>query len=232
MAIDGSYRENPYQQESALRTLAKYFLHGLLYSLLMIGVALVWAVLFIFLVVIGSIIGLVLGFLIFFIGIGWANKIIAGLIWDINSKGGWSLLGHGFVLLLGLFIVQSPWMFIDVFFTHSSLQVYAVYAIVQILVMAIVDGILGKKVASMFEEEGVTKSPLPKPRQSLQSLQRLPSAQQVKSFCPNCGVPFPYKDTDISPDGTAVCRQCGAVLHDPRYPRGNASDTRKDRSFP
>jgi hypothetical protein len=118
-----------------------------------------------------------------------------------------------------------PWMLVDVFFAGSSQQVYTVYAIVKFLVMAIIDGVLGKKVASMFEGEGVAPSPPAQPQR------RISSAQAVKSFCPNCGVPFPYKDTDINPDGTAVCRQCGAVLHDPKYPRGDSSDTRKDSSF-
>ncbi|RDE13383.1 MAG: hypothetical protein C4K49_08590 [Candidatus Thorarchaeota archaeon] len=160
MAIDVSSPGVQNQQDSALKTVGKYFLHGATYSLLMTGFVIVWAFVLLFLVLIGSIIGLVLGGLIIIMGVGWANKTIAGYIWGITAKGAWtSLLGHGLLLLTGLIIVQIPWSFINTFFSSSSLQVYAVYTVVQFLLMAVIDGVLGKRVASMFEEASVASTP-------------------------------------------------------------------------
>jgi len=205
----------------------KYFLHGLLYSLLMMAFAVVWAFFFVFLVVAGSIIGLMIGLGLFFMGMGLVNKFIAGSIWGINGRDAWtSLLGHGFVLFLGLVLVQLPWMLVDVFFVDASAQIYYVYVAVQFLVMAIVDGVVGRTVASMFEETG-TSTATWRPSQ-----QSSPTAAGAPYFCPYCGVSFPYKDADISPDGIAVCHQCGGTLHDPRYKRGDSSGTRGTRPFP
>lgn len=220
MAIDESHRSTKLEQESSLRIAGKYFLHGLLYSLLMNAFAVVWAFLLFLLAVLGSIIGIIVGFALFFIGMGLVNKAIAGWIWGIRARGAWtSLLGHGLYLFLVLFVVHLPWMFADLILAYASTEIGIVYEAFQFLVMAIVYGLVGKRVASSFEETGHVITTLP-PTQ-----QRFASATKGPSFCPACGAPFPYRDTDIGPDGMAVCRHCGAALHDSRYKRGDSSDT-------
>jgi hypothetical protein len=205
----GSYTGGEFKDNSSIELFGKYFIHGFVYSLLMVGALVVWIFILLFLLIIGSIIGLAVGFVVIFIIMGWINKSLAGWLWGIEARDAWtSLLGHGFVLFLVLLIVQIPSMLIDAYLAYSTPVVYLTWVVVNFIVYSLIDGFVGKRVASMFQESGTDYRVTP-------SSVHAPTAPY--NTCPVCGVVFPYRDVDIALDGTAACRKCGAILHDPRY---------------
>lgn len=166
MAIE-EFRGRDRYKESTLRTLEKCFLHGFLFFLLMTVVAFVWMFLLGWLWVVASLFGLGLGLLLFMMGIGWTNHTIAGAIWDIHTSSRWTrLVGHGTVLFLILVLVQIPFSFVGYFLEYAASQTYFAYvvvALVALLVVAVVDGEIGRTVASWFAESESVARTLPPP---------------------------------------------------------------------
>ena len=94
------------------RNLAKYFVHGLAFTILFFVLGLMWFGVLIFLVSVGFIIGLIIGLVVLFVIIGFLNSAITTYLW-FDVKGGiWSFFVHGFVLALSLVIANSILVFI------------------------------------------------------------------------------------------------------------------------
>jgi len=67
-----------------LNILLKYFLHGVSFSFLRLVLAIVWTIIAVALVFIGSIIGLIIGFLVLFYIIGGINAVLTDLIRGVS----------------------------------------------------------------------------------------------------------------------------------------------------
>ncbi len=138
--------------------LTKYFLHGLIFSLLFLALEIVWVFLFVFLVIIGYIVGLILGFIVLFFIIGGLNAVLTQSIWDTYIKQNWkSLLGHGIVLFIALILAAIPSLL--VYYAYSSL----IAEIFIFFVYCFVDGYVAKHVGFAFEEERYEDETLDEP---------------------------------------------------------------------
>jgi hypothetical protein len=105
-----------------------------------------WAVLLVFLMLIGFIIGLIIGFLILLFLIGGLNVVLTDEIWNIHTKDDWkSLLAHGFVLFIALIFAHVPGILINLV-VPSLATIIAVF-----IVYCFSDGYVSKKIAEFYE---------------------------------------------------------------------------------
>jgi hypothetical protein len=74
--------DQPHQKKSILR----YFIHGLLFSVLSLILGLASYFLLAVLLITGFIIGLVIGLILLFIIVGGVNTILTSYLWDIDIK--------------------------------------------------------------------------------------------------------------------------------------------------
>ena len=195
-------------EESPIMTLGRYWAHGFLYqiglvfALIPILFALVLLILFI------SIIGIVIGLALLFMVLGWVNKFLSGVIWKIQCRGAWtSLIGHGLVLILGILAISVPLIFVDVLLYTSPL----LYYIIQYGPVPIIQGFVAKAVAKYFEDKDAS---------TIYPTRKGGTAAGPMTTCPYCNAVFPYREIDITVEGTAPCRSCGAIIQDPRYGPG------------
>ena len=127
-----------------MQILAKYFVHGILFSAMFLVTVFVWAFIFVLLVIGGAFIGLILGFIVLFYIIGEINAFLADLIWDIPVTTDWkSLLLHGFALFFVLTIAQIPSFLVN--FIMPSLAT----TIVLFIVYCFIDGFIAKKLSEI-----------------------------------------------------------------------------------
>lgn len=129
------------------RTIWKYFIHGFLFSILMLVSFFVWVGVLVFLVTIGSFIGLLLGFIVLLLILSGLNSLLAQEIWSISIRTSWmSLLGHGLVLFIALIIAHVPTLVIGLTVPSSFTM------IILFIIEAFVDGFVAKNVAYWWEE--------------------------------------------------------------------------------
>ena len=142
----------PEEQSTVDRStlIAKCFLHGIAYSLLAIGLTFVSILLLVALVVIGSILGLLLGLLVLVMGVGYVNSFLSGYFWNIQTQTKWSsLLVHGLILMIAIGLASTPFMLLE-YLVGSFSPVFSVVAFpVLFVIHSIINGYLGKAVASM-----------------------------------------------------------------------------------
>jgi hypothetical protein len=128
--------------------LARYFVHGIAFSILLTLLGIAWAILLVILMIAGAFIGLIIGFILLFIIIGGLNIFLADILWGIVVRGGWkTFLLHGVVLSFILFIVHLP----------GALVFYAIPNIIALVAISIIaafaDGYVGKALALRLAEE-------------------------------------------------------------------------------
>jgi len=134
-------------EESLWRNISKYFLHGILFSVLYLAMLFVWAFLFGLLIVVGAFIGFIIGFIVLFFILGGLNSILASIIWSISTRTAWtSLLGHGFILFIALIIAHIPAIVINLVVPDLTTT------IVLFIVNAFIDGFIAKNVAGMWKD--------------------------------------------------------------------------------
>lgn len=141
--------------------LLRYFLHGIVFSLLWIVLMFAWAVFFVFLVMIGWLIGLVIGIIVLLLFAGGLNIFLSGLIWSLNVKSGWlSILSHGLVLLLLEAIAGIPAIIVELAVPNlaTTITVFVVYCFV--------DGFIARNVASWWKEEFIPEDAAYPPTQT------------------------------------------------------------------
>jgi len=127
-----------------LQILAKYFVHGILFSAMFLVTVFVWAFIFVLLVIGGAFIGLILGLIALFYIMGEINAFLADLIWDIPVTTDWkSLLLHGFALFFVLTIAQIP-----SFLVNFIMPSFAA-TIVLFIVYCFIDGFIAKKLSEI-----------------------------------------------------------------------------------
>jgi len=176
--------------------IAKYFLHGIAYSLLIAGLVIVWAFLLVALIVLGSILGLLLGLLVFVMGVGYANSFLSGYFWKIQTQTKWSsLLVHGLMLMIALGLASIPFMILE-YLAGALAPVFSIAALLVLLVIhSIVNGYLGKAVALMQGESDSSRT-------------RAQSMMTYREKCPHCESAFMYRASAVRRDGTIKCFYC------------------------
>jgi len=216
MADDSAFSNG--EEDSTGKMVAKYFVHGAVYSLLMLVLVVVWAFLMIIMVVLGSIIGLVASFAILFMMVGWLNAQISQYIWKIHVKQKWlSLLGHGFLLFIVIAIAGIPSMIIDMMMWSADVFTYVMFTIVNFFIYSLVDGYICKHVAGEFPDDEFTTRAA-----SMSVLERT----TFHGHCSHCGAIYMYRYSVIGPSDTVKCFNC-AQLFAPNIP---AQPPRRDPS--
>lgn len=128
--------------------LSRYFLHGFLFSIVFLLLALGWVVVLFALVAFGAIIGLILGVILLLFIIGGLNTFLMNEIWGLSVKGDWkSLLVHGLVLFLVLLIVGIPSFVVNIVLPSIPLQ------IIVFIVYCFIDGYVARGVGGGWEEQ-------------------------------------------------------------------------------
>ncbi len=139
---------NEEEQKSFGFLLSRYFLHGFLFSIVFLLLVLGWAVVLIVLVAFGAIIGLILGLILLLFIIGGLNTFLMKEIWGLSVKGDWkSLLVHGLILFLVLFIVSIPSFVVNAVFPSIPIQ------IIVFIVYCFIDGYVARGVGGGWEEQ-------------------------------------------------------------------------------
>ena len=186
-------------EDGTLANLWKYFVHGLVFAIIMLGFPLIVNV-----VLLGAIYGgslsvvfgvLVLGFAMLVFGVGFFNSQMARHLWDLNPKRTLtSWLGQGFLVLMMLplfgyiyMIIIFPWVF--------GSPAAALSTGVLFFLDAIVSGYIGKHVAAEFEEQR-------------EGEEELASVADRHIPCPHCGSLFMCRSSMIGPNREAICPHC------------------------
>jgi len=213
---------------STEETVAKYFVHGATYSLLIMVLVVVWAFVAVIMLILGATMGVlgffagfVASFAILFIALGWLNAQISQYIWKIQVKQKWpSLLGHGFLLFIVIAIAGIPTMIIGAMMWSADIFTYVMFTIVNFLIYSLVDGYICKRVAKVFPDDEFTTRAIP-----TSFLERT----TFRGDCSHCGAVYMYKYSAIGPGGTVKCFNC-AQLFAPEIPAQPSS--RKPSSLP
>ncbi len=126
--------------------LAKYFLHGIAFTVLFLVLGLVWAFVLTFLMVIGFIIGLLLGLVLLFLIVGFLNSSITFYLWFEVKTSFWDLLLHGLILFIALLVVNG------VFVTVPALVFPGIATtLITLVVATFLDGFVAKKIAGWWQ---------------------------------------------------------------------------------
>jgi hypothetical protein len=133
--------------------LGRYFAHGLFFSILMGIVLLVWAFILGFLVVFGFILGLIVGLGLLFVFMGAINAFVTENVWNVRMQTSFGTdLVHGFVLFLVLVIVTFPVSTVLTYlFPAADITTAAAKFILQLIILAFIDGYVAKGIAGTFE---------------------------------------------------------------------------------
>jgi hypothetical protein len=136
------------KKEKTWVILAKYFLHGIAFSLIFTALAFLWIFGYFALIVLGSFIGLAIGFGILMLIIGGINCFLTSLLWFPVKTSFWSILGHGIVLFIALAVVNA------IIVTVPALAFPGlVTTIVTFIISSFIDGFASKGVAGFWKEE-------------------------------------------------------------------------------
>ncbi len=160
-----------------LRNLAKYFLHGVVFSALLFVVFFFSALLLDLLAVLGAYLGIIIGLLILVILIGVANGFITARLWFKIETSWAKYLYQGILLLILLGIVGLPIQYIYTQSTNiASVSVLLTGAIL-FIAASLINGYLGKRVGSIWE---LSEPIAPSTFQSTQTYTVAPPAAAAK----------------------------------------------------
>lgn len=128
--------------------LARYFLHGIAFSILFPLLGLVWVIILVIFVMVGALIGLIIGFIVLFFFIAGLNTLLTDFIWSTTIESGWrTLLIHGLGLFFALFFVDLPRY---IFLPRSGPSLALLIGV--FVIYSFIDGFIAKNVASLWEE--------------------------------------------------------------------------------
>jgi hypothetical protein len=130
--------------------LAKYFLHGVAFSLLFFILAIVWALVFGVLIVLGSIIGLIIGVVLLFFIVGGLNAFLSEIVWNLSIDYNWqSVLTCGFYLTVILVVVHIPIAYALIYEPPNI-----IVSMVLFVIYAFIDGFLARELAPLWRYKG------------------------------------------------------------------------------
>jgi hypothetical protein len=210
MMGDGPVSSSMQDDVSGIDKIGRYFVHGLVFSILMRASTVVLAAILVMLILFASFLGFIIWFAVVFMVWGLVNAKLCSWLWHFDVRMYWtSLLGHGFVLFIVLLILELPVTFLGIGMSIGGITP-AVLFIAEIVAYSFIDGFVGKNIGGMFAERHISIA--------RRQLSRTPTAPLTN--CPYCGAVFPYREIDLTREGTASCRQCGATIQDPRFQPG------------
>jgi len=204
-------------EDGTLANLWKYFVHGLVFALIMLGLPF-----FMDVVLLGAIYGgsssallggLVLVFIMLLFGVGFFNSHLARYLWDLNPKRTLtSWLGQGILVLLMLLLFGSFYYMLIMPLGGFGSPPAILSAVVIFFLDAIVSGYIGRHVAAEFEEQR-------------EGVEELASVADRHIPCPHCGSLFICRSSMISPNRNVICPHCQeAVVVPVEGPRPEYSD--------
>jgi len=127
--------------------LAKYFLHGILFSIIYTGLMIVWAAVLVALILLGAWIGLIIGLALLFFVVGATNVILMHYLWGVTVESDLlSTFLHGLTLSLAFFVVSIPSIIVNIL-VPSLTTMIAIF-----IVYCFVDGYVAKSVSSIWQE--------------------------------------------------------------------------------
>lgn len=130
------------------RNLAKYFVHGIAFSILFTVLAIAWVFILVVLVALGFIIGLVIGLVVLVLIVGFLNSLITTYLWFDVKQSFSNLLFHGIVLLLVLVVVNGVVVALPTWLFPGTIT-----TVITFIIASFVDGFVAKKVAGWWREE-------------------------------------------------------------------------------
>jgi cation transport ATPase len=136
------------KKEKIEKVLAKYFVHGLAFSLLFTVLIILWAFGFLVLIVLGAWIGWIIGLGLLMLITGGLNTLLTSFLWFPVKTSSWSIIGHGIVLFIVLLIVNG----IAVWLPSMAFPGIAT-TIATFIFASFIDGFVCKQVAGFWEEE-------------------------------------------------------------------------------
>jgi hypothetical protein len=202
-------------ERSFMKDLPKYFVHGLLYSALsavgsiilaVISVAIVGAVSAVSLIT-GELIGWVVAaflmivlFIVALLILGIVNTLLSRVFWKAFAPMNWrSLVGHGGLMLVLLFIFGIPALLLDFVLPPLDIVLTTAILIPRVLIYAVIYGYTGKFVALGFTTipSAVSVTPAPAgiiaacPECAIETLCVIKEQSNSKVInCTGCGKPF------------------------------------------
>ena len=186
-------------EDGALTNLWKYFIHGLVFALIMLGFPFFMGVVLLGAISSGSLSvllgGLIIGFIMLLFGIGFFNSHLARYLWDLNPKRTLtSWLGQGILVLLMIPLFGYIYMMTIFPWAFGSLPA-VLSTVVLFLLDAIVSGYIGKHVAAEFEDQR-------------EGEEELASVADRHIPCPHCGSLFMCRSSMIGTNREAICPHC------------------------
>ena len=194
----------------------KYFVHGLVFALIMLGFPFIVNVIILGAFYGGSLStvlgGLALVFIMLLFGVGFFNGQMARHLWDLNPKRTLtSWLGQGFLVLMMIPLFGYIYMMTMFPWILGSLPA-VLSTVVLFFLNAIASGYIGKHVAAEFEEQR-------------EGEEELASVADRHIPCPHCGSLFMCKSSMVGPNGDVICPHCQeAVVVPVEGPRPEHSD--------
>jgi hypothetical protein len=144
---DSVIRMSDSWDESFWHLVGKYFFHGMLYSVISLGLSYVLVFVIAGLVVVGLWIGLIIGLVLLMLVLGAINVFLMFFLWDISVKADMlSLFFHGLLLTVAFLLVSIPVFIANMFIPGI------VTTIVLFILYYFIDGIVAESVASVWEE--------------------------------------------------------------------------------
>ena len=187
-------------ENGTLANLWKYFAHGLVVALIMLGFPF-----FMDMVLLGAIYGgslsallggLVLVFIMLLFGVGFFNSHLARYLWNLNPKRTLtSWLGQGILVLLMLPLFGSIYYMIIMLLWGFASPPAILSAVVLFFLDAIASGYIGRHVAAEFEEQR-------------EGVEELASVADRHIPCPHCGSLFMCRSSMIGPNREVICPHC------------------------
>jgi hypothetical protein len=133
--------------DSLLGLCLRYFLHGIVFSLLFFVLVFFGVFLTFFLVIIGSWLGLMIGIVFILFLMGALNVGLTEIIWGTMVGAGLlRLLAHGVLLLILLVLAGLPSSLV------RNISPGLTTTIIMFVIYCFIDGFIAKKVALIFEE--------------------------------------------------------------------------------
>lgn len=145
MLAEADLKETNQKSKVKLKTLAKYFTHGILFSILFLVLTIVLGYLAAFLTEIDLLLVVLIGFWLLCPIIGFANSIITSLLWFKVEMSFSGILVHGFIFLIALFIVNTIVIVVPPLVFPGTVTVAVTF-----IIGTFIDGVICKIVAELW----------------------------------------------------------------------------------
>jgi len=136
------------EKEKTWKLLAKYFAHGIAFSLLFTILTIAWFFGLTILTVFGAFIGFIIGLGILMLIVGGVNSFLTSLLWFPVRTSLWSLVGHGLVLFIALLIVDGIFVMIP-----SVVFPRIVTTVITFIFGSFLNGFVARNVAGWWRQE-------------------------------------------------------------------------------